>query len=375
MDAPRHLAPIEHLVQRETPSDDLRQLPARPGVCVLLDKHGKVVVPLALSNLRSGLQARWKAPDSGSSRRVDLRAVVRKILWFPAHCQFETDLLYLQVLRSFVPESVWPKLPAAWFVEWRVADPTPHPIVTRLPSDKELILGPFRDERSASQYVEAAADWFDFCRYPRILARYPDARACAYKDMHRCPAPCDGSVSMDAYRQQLETAFRSLAHPADFLRSLKLRMDAAAADYQFESAGRIRSLIETVSKAVDGKWKHVAPLQHFRYVVVQKSWKCGVAVVLAIDPTRWDVVAVCRNDPRDVVALHNTLMRWFDADSLHRRSADPGLIGVASQDLLSSRRRRARWISLDTLTPLTLQQAIEAEAAAESRLEHDDNAQ
>src|SRR3712207_7312326 len=54
------------------------------------------------------------------------------------------------------------------------------------------------------------------CALPIFIA--PNAAACAYKEMGKCAAPCDGSSSMEQYRQSVGSSARTLVDPAPFVR-------------------------------------------------------------------------------------------------------------------------------------------------------------
>src|SRR3982751_5231714 len=119
----------------------------------------------------------------------------------------------------------------AWFIQ---VDPTnnfPRYIKTIAPLGKRgSVIGPLEDKHAAARLMQLAEDGFDLCRYYPILVESPNAKACAYKEMGKCPAPCDGSVSMDAYRQLVSLSLRTLVDPRPMLADQEKRMRSAAAD-------------------------------------------------------------------------------------------------------------------------------------------------
>ena len=81
-----------------------------------------------------------------------------------------------------------------------------------------MLLGPVEDKNVAGKLIEDIADWFDLCRYYHILVESPNAKACAYKEMGKCPAPCDGSISMPQYRRMIEWSSRAIVDPNELIR-------------------------------------------------------------------------------------------------------------------------------------------------------------
>jgi len=75
--------------------------------------------------------------------------------------------------------------------------------------------------------IEIAEDAFDLCRYYNVLVEAPGARACAYKEMGKCPAPCDGSISMEQYRGMVEWSAQGMVDPATLVRDHTRRMQQA----------------------------------------------------------------------------------------------------------------------------------------------------
>ena len=66
--------------------------------------------------------------------------------------------------------------------------------------------------------------------------------------MGKCPAPCDGSISMDQYRVLVELSLKVLLDPADYVREQERRMGQAAAELRFEIAARIKTYVEQLSQ-------------------------------------------------------------------------------------------------------------------------------
>ena len=102
------------------------------------------------------------------------------------------------------------------------------------------------------------------------------------------PGPCDGSVSMPAYREAVRWSAESLADPAGPLASVRAdvdrRMRDAAAALAFESAGRAKRFAGDLSAIDDRKFRHVRPVGRFRFVSVQPGPREGTAKVFAVTP-------------------------------------------------------------------------------------------
>src|SRR5207248_6767272 len=110
------------------------------------------------------------------------------------------------------------------------------------------LIGPLEDKHAAARFIQLVEDAFDLCRYYNILLESPRAKACAYKEMGKCPAPCDGSISMAKYRHLIEWSAQVAVDPSEFVREQSNRMKQAAAELRFESAAKIKVHIDQISQ-------------------------------------------------------------------------------------------------------------------------------
>src|SRR5262245_60192890 len=181
------------------PMDEfLRAAPARWAVYLLADEQDQPVQLLCVKNLRYSLKRRLGEPEEGApiSKRVDLRQVVRRVHWRRVDSAFEADLVYLEAARALFPQSYrgMTGFRPGWFVHVDPNAQFPRYIkTTDLSLADGMYVGPLEDKNDSQKLIEQVEDWFDLCRYYNILVEYPHGRACAYKEMGKCPAPCDGS--------------------------------------------------------------------------------------------------------------------------------------------------------------------------------------
>jgi excinuclease UvrABC nuclease subunit len=265
----------------------LAQVPARWAVYLMADEQDRPVQLLCVKNLRASVRRRLgEAQLDTPTRKVDYRLVVRRIHWQRVDSALEADLLYLDAARAIFPESYRGMLglEPAWFIHVNPQATFPRLIKTSDPRPRAgVLLGPIRDKHAAARLIELTEDVFDLCRYYSILVQAPRGSACAYKQMGKCPAPCDGSVSMDHYRHMVAAAVRALIDPTSLQEQTRRQMEQAAAELRFESAAKFKGILEKLGQFRSGPWKHLRPLEDFRFLAVQPAGAAHRAKVLAID--------------------------------------------------------------------------------------------
>lgn len=252
--------------------DWLKWLPAKRAVYLLADGEDRPVQLLCVGNLRASVKRRLVgAEEAGPSKRVDYRGLVRFVHYRRVDSDLESDLVYLDAARSLFPgryseligfrASVWVHVdPAAAFPRFvRTTDLSPR---------AGVLVGPVEDLSSAAALVERMESAFDLCRHHHILVEAPNGKACPYKDMGRCPAPCDGSIGMDQYREMVGYGLKVLLDPADAVRQQQHRMKQAAGELRFELAARIKQYVDELSELGKGPWRHVRRLEDFQFVVL-----------------------------------------------------------------------------------------------------------
>lgn len=220
-------------------------LPAAPAVALLCDGDGRPVLLSRTQNLRRAVVARLiEAPANTAAKRADLASVVRRIRWVPVHSAFEARWRYLLAARVLYPREYRRRLDfgPAWYL---CLDPTvaiPQIVVSeRIWQAAGELVGPWVSRRECLAALDGVRDLFDLCRYPEQIARTPHGQRCAYADMGRCDAPCDGSTPPGAYLGRTRAAWSFVRDgTGSWIAAAADRMRAAARAQRFELAGQIK---------------------------------------------------------------------------------------------------------------------------------------
>ncbi|UCD29114.1 MAG: hypothetical protein JSV03_01115 [Planctomycetota bacterium] len=262
-----------------------RSFPSGGGIYLLTDEHDRTILLASAGHLRRALRGRLLEPQQADDhqeagtvarRRVDLSQVTRKIWWKPAHSMFEIKYEYYRLARQLMPNDYLENVAfgPSWFVHVDPAAEIPRFATGKiLKLEAGIDLGSFATRTDAARFVEILEDAFDLCRYYHILEQAPNGQACAYHEMGKCPAPCDGSIPISQYRQTITSAlaFACGERRAEFLDNWRDQMQEAAASRAYERANTCKQKLERVKGIEHEAFRLIRPINEFNYLIVQRG--------------------------------------------------------------------------------------------------------
>lgn len=279
---PRQPGSEETASPQPAPKGDVK-LPGGGGVYLLTDAEDRPIQLAAAADLRRALSHRLaqQAPAAEgqavvtSRRRANLSEIVRRIRWRTTHSQFEITYEYWRIARVLHPDSYLKQVGfgPAWFVQV-----DPNAVIPRLEVGKVVggppgrDLGPFATQADAARFVQTIEDAFDLCRHYQILQQVPNGQPCAYFDMGRCPAPCNGSVPMADYRRTMAEALAFAAgERTAVLKRWERQMREAAGRREFEVAAAFKQRMERAKGLDHRAFERVGELERFNFLIVQRG--------------------------------------------------------------------------------------------------------
>ncbi len=253
---------------------NVKALPGFGGVYAFSGSGESLIQVVCSENIRRSAIARLERETTTSRGRAELRSVAERLWWTRTTSVFDTTWTYLTIARQLWPGRYQDNLPfaPAWFASIAPGDRFPRWRVGKYAFAKDSCdVGPFESRKQCGEFVKGLEDLFDLCREYEILRQTPHGEACAYFEMGKCPAPCNGTVSMDVYRTMLDASIRFAGGDHDErLAELTALMASAAKERAFDRAARIKATISGARQIIK-RFAPIAPTpQLFRYLVVQR---------------------------------------------------------------------------------------------------------
>lgn len=324
-----------------TPNADLapflEALPAKWAVYLLRDQNGRPLQLLSVKNLRASLANRL-SPQSADekTRAIPYRQIVSAIDYRRVDSSAEAEWIYAELARELFP-AAHDKMIANYRTWWVQVDPDapfPHYTTTDRISWplRATTFGPIPTKVAAQKFVEIVEDAFDLCRYYAILTQAPHGLACAYKQMHKCPAPCDGSISLGMYHQMIDRSLAAIGN-AGLIEQQQQRMHEAAGAMNYELAGKIKAYVEQLQSLTAGPYQTLGPAQHLRRLAVIRGPAARQWRLMLLTPNQIEISDPW-STPEQLAELLQPYRLALDSDEPWNPTTDSRLVYIARQILL-----------------------------------------
>jgi DNA polymerase-3 subunit epsilon len=228
-------------------------LPERPGVYVFVAEHDQQRHVLYVGKSKN-IRSRVRTYFTASETRPRIEEMVRLATGVEAlECvtPLQADVVELRLIAAHSPpynrRSKFPER-FSWIKITDEAFPRLS-LVRAVRNDGATYFGPFPRRRAAEDVVLAIYDSFPLRQCTPRLSAARTTPACALAGIGRCSAPCDGSVSVEAYSdivEQVRAALSADVRPAVVRAQDRLRR--LIAQERFEEADTIRRRLETLTR-------------------------------------------------------------------------------------------------------------------------------
>ena len=229
------------------------QLPDSAGVYLFVAEHDEQRHILYIGKSRN-VRARVRTYFTAAEKRPRIDEMVRLATGVEAiTCvtQLQADVTELRLIGAHAPRyNRRSKFPER--TQWIKITDEPFPrlsVVRVVRDDGATYFGPFSRRQSAEDVTLAIYDGFQIRQCtPRLSFTVPMS-ACALAGMGRCAAPCDGTISRDAYSEIVEAVRAALSVDArSAVLGVQGKLRRLISQQRFEEASIIRRRLETLTR-------------------------------------------------------------------------------------------------------------------------------
>jgi excinuclease ABC subunit C len=233
--------------------EQLKQLPASPGVYLMKDAAGKILYVGKAASLRNRIRSYFQAGGDLTPKTQQLVAEVNSLDFYVTGSEPEALVLECNFIKQYRPffnirlkdDKGFPYIRIDLKEDW----PTPT-FTRRLRDDGARYFGPFTSAWSVRQTLKTLEGIFGFRTCAKPITG-TDKRACLKYYLKRCLGPCIGEVTRQEYREIIKDIILFLEGKQDaVIREVEKKMQTAAANMEFERAARYRDQVQAIKTVI-----------------------------------------------------------------------------------------------------------------------------
>ena len=226
----------------------LKNLPSKPGVYLMKNSLGEVIYVGKAKILKNRVKSYFQNSKNHSEK---VRVMVKHIAEFEyivTDSEMEALILECNLIKKYSPrynillkdDKFYP------FIKITINDDFPRVFVTRNYSkDGSKYFGPYTNGTAVYEVMGLIKKLFPLrtCKKAIVEGGEP-TRACLNYHINLCKAPCAGYISKAEYWEMIDEIINILnGTDTSIIKKLKLEMEKAAEELEFEKAAKIRDRI------------------------------------------------------------------------------------------------------------------------------------
>ncbi len=239
--------------------EELKKLPAKPGVYIMHDEQDTILYVGKAVNLRNRVRSYFRE-NIGRGPQIDkMVSLIARFEYIVTDSELEALILENNLIKEHLPkyntllkdDKTYP------YIKVTVGEAYPRILFVReMKKDKARYFGPYTSAGAVKDTIELLNKLYKLRTCNRSLPKdIGEGRPCLNYHIEQCSAPCQNLVSREEYREQVEKALNFLnGNYQPILKELQGKMQEAAEKMEFEEAAKYRDLFNSV-KSVSQKQK------------------------------------------------------------------------------------------------------------------------
>ncbi|MCR5501618.1 MAG: excinuclease ABC subunit UvrC, partial [Lachnospiraceae bacterium] len=231
--------------------EELKKLPHEPGVYIMHDAEDNVIYVGKAKDLHNRVRSYFRK-ITGRGPQIDrMVSLIERFEYIITDSELEALVLENNLIKEHSPkyntmlkdDKTYP------YIRVTLGEEYPRVMISRtMKKDRSKYLGPYSNATAVRDTVDLVNRIFGLRTCNKVIPRdIGTGRPCLNHHIGRCLAPCDGRISGEDYRKNVEGALRFLnGEYAETLRNLQAKMEDASERLEFEEAAGYRDLIRSV---------------------------------------------------------------------------------------------------------------------------------
>jgi excinuclease ABC subunit C len=233
--------------------EELKKLPAKPGVYIMHDRHDTIIYVGKAVVLKNRVRQYFQKGYKRSPKIERMVSQIERFEYIVTDSELEALVLESNLIKEHRPKyNTMLKDDKAYpYIRVTVQEDFPRVMVARSrKKDGARYFGPYTNATAVRDIIELLRKLYSIRSCSRVLPRdIGKDRPCLYHHIGQCGAPCQGYISKEQYRENVQKLISFLkGRVEDEIAELTEKMMKASEDMRFEEAARYRDLIESIKE-------------------------------------------------------------------------------------------------------------------------------
>lgn len=233
--------------------EELKKLPARPGVYIMHDDKDAIIYVGKAISLKNRVRQYFQKSRNLGIKKEQMVEQIARFEYIITDSELEALVLESNLIKEHRPkyntmlkdDKNYP------FIKVTVGEAFPRIMMARkMKKDKSRYFGPYTSGGAVKDVIELTRKLYHLRSCSRSLPKdIGKERPCLYYYIKQCNAPCQGYISQEDYKKQVEGLLDFLnGNHKEILKELRQKMLSASEKMDFEEAAQYRDLMQSVEK-------------------------------------------------------------------------------------------------------------------------------
>lgn len=231
--------------------EELKKLPAKPGVYIMRDKHDTIIYVGKAISLKNRVRQYFQSSRNLMPKIVKMVSKIDHFEYIITDSEVEALVLESNLIKEHMPryntmlkdDKNYP------YIKVTVQEAYPRVMMARqVKKDKAKYFGPYTSVLAVKDTLDLLRKIYQIRTCNRNLPRdIGKERACLYYHIKQCSGPCQGYISEEEYRESIDQIIDFLnGNFNEVLSMLEKKMMNASENMEFEEAAGYRDLMNSV---------------------------------------------------------------------------------------------------------------------------------
>lgn len=233
--------------------EELKKLPAKPGVYIMHDAKDTIIYVGKAISLKNRVRQYFQSSRNKGPKIEQMVTKISRFEYIVTDSELEALVLECNLIKEHRPKyNTMLKDDKSYpFIKVTVGEAYPRVLFSRtMKKDKSRYFGPYTSAGAVKDTIDLIVKLYKLRTCNRNLPRdVGNERPCLNYHIKQCKAPCQGYISQEDYAVQVNQALEFLnGNYKPIIRLLEERMQEAAEKLDFEAAIEHRELLNSVKQ-------------------------------------------------------------------------------------------------------------------------------